>query len=217
MRIITIGAALVLFAGGAWAQTPPIGAGKVEIGLFPMGGAAFTGGDDDKEVNFNVYSAGGNLTYYLTPRAAVEGELGIGFGLAQDILFNRAQALHVQLPNVWDYFGNVVFFPHGATGRLFASYVTAGAGLVSLQSRQPTKPFGYDAAAIGFETFSAENVGAGVKIFRGADAPDWGFRIDYRYVIVNANGDAPAFFAKAKHRGGHRVTFGVLHTLRPLR
>ena len=86
--------------------------------------------------------------------------------------------------------------------------------MVSLQSRQPTKPFGYDTATVGFETFSAENLGAGVKVFRGADAPDWGFRIDYRYLIVNANSSAPAFFASSTHRGGHRITFGVLHTVK---
>lgn len=105
-------------------------------------------------------------------------------------MFKKAQVLHVQVPNVWSYFGNVVYF------------VTAGAGAVSLQSRQPTKPFGYDADSVGFETFTAENVGAGVKIFR-ASVPDWGFRVDYRSLIVDANGDAPAFFAKTKSRGGH--------------
>ena len=218
MKITAALAALTLLASSAAsAQTKPIGAGKLEIGLFPMGAAFFTGGDDDREVDFNVYSAGGNLTYYLNPRTAVEGELGVGFGLAQDILFRKAQVLHVQMPNVWDYFGNVVYFPTGATGRRLATYVTAGAGILSLQSRQPTTPFGYDRDTVGFETFGAENLGAGVKIFRAADAPDWGFRVDYRYVIVNENSDAPAFFARAKQRGGHRITFGVLHTLKPLR
>jgi len=218
MTITAALAALILLAScAASAQTKPIGAGKLEIGLFPLGAAFFTGGDDDREVDFNVYSAGGNLTYYLNPRTAVEGELGIGFGLAQDILYRRAQVLHVQMPNVWDYFGNVVYFPTGAAGRRVATYVTAGAGILSLQSRQPTKPFGYDRDAVGFETFGAENFGAGVKIFRAADAPDWGFRVDYRYVIVNENSDAPAFFARARRRGGHRITFGVLHTLKPLR
>jgi hypothetical protein len=90
--------------------------------------------------------------------------------------------------------------------------VTAGAGAFSLQSRQPTKQFGYDTATVGFETFLAENFGGGVKIFRGANAPDWGFRIDYRYLIVNANDDAPAFFAKSKSRAGHRISFGILFT-----
>ena len=215
MKITAALAALILLASSASAQTKMIGAGKLEIGLFPLGAAFFTGGDDDREADFNVYSAGGNLTYYLNPRTAVEGELGIGFGLAQDIVYRKAQVLHVQMPHVWDYFGNVVYFPTGAAGRRLATYVTAGAGILALQSRQPTKPFGYDRDAVGFETFGAENLGAGVKIFRAADAPDWGFRVDYRYMIVNANSDAPAFFARARRRGGHRITFGVLHTLKP--
>ena len=38
------------------------------------------------------------------------------------------------------------------------------------------------------------------------------FRADYCYPIVNANATAPAFFAQAKSRGGHRVSFGIFHT-----
>jgi hypothetical protein len=210
-------AALLVFAGAsiAAAQRAPVGAGKVEIGGFPIGGTFLVRGDDDREVNFNVYSAGAGISCYVNKRTAIEGELSIGFGLAQDVMFRKAQVLHVQMPNVWSYFGNVVYFPGGATARSLAFYVTAGAGAVSLQSRQPTKPFGYDAGTVGFESFIAENVGAGVKIFR-ASVPDWGFRVDYRYVIVNANGDAPAFFAKTKSRGGHRIAFGILHTLKSL-
>jgi hypothetical protein len=206
-------AALMFFVAVsvASAQTPKVGAGKMEIGGFPIGGTFFVGGDDDTEVNFNVYSAGANLTYYVTERIAVEGELGIGIGLAQDVIFMKKEVLHVQMPNVWNYSGNVVFFPGGAVGQRVAYYVTAGAGAVSLQSRQPTKPFGYDVDTVGSATFIAENVGGGVKIFQSA-APDWGFRVDYRYLIVNANSTAPAFFAQAKSRGGHRVTFGILHT-----
>jgi hypothetical protein len=204
-------ACLILFAVTSMASAQEIGAGKVEIGGFPMGGTFFVGGDDDREVNFNVYSAGANLTYYVTKRAAIEGELGVSFGLAQDVFFKKSEALHVQMPNVWSYFANAVWFPAGAAGGPVAYYITAGAGAVSLQSRQPTGQFGYDADTVGFQTFLAENIGGGVKIFRVA-APDWGFRADYRYLIVNANGDAPAFFARAKSRGGHRVSLGVLFT-----
>jgi hypothetical protein len=213
MRTDSFLAMVIVFAAVslASAQEAATGAGKVEIGGFPMGGTFFVGGDDDKEVNFNVYTAGANLTYYLTTRAAIEGELGISFGLAQDVRFNKTEVLHVQLPNVWSYFGNALWFPGGATGRQVPYYITAGVGAVSLQSRQPTRPFGYDVDTVGFQTFLAENIGGGVKIFRAA-APDWGFRADYRYLIVNANGDAPAFFARAKSRGGHRVSFGVLFT-----
>jgi len=196
----------------AAAQEPATGAGKVEIGLYPIGATFLVGGDDNKEVNFNVYTAGTNLTYYVNRRVAIEGELTIGFGLAQDVLFNKAAVLHVQMPNVWSYSGNIVFFPVGTAGKQLPVYLTGGVGALSLQSRTPTGQFGYDVDKVGFETFTAENLGGGVKIFRGADAPDWGFRIDYRYLVVNANSDAPAFFAKAKSRGGHRFSFGVLFT-----
>ena len=73
-------------------------------------------------------------------------------------------------------------------------------------------PGGFATTADAFQAFIAENIGAGVKIFRGADAPNWGFRIDYRYLFVNENDDAPAFFAKSKSRGAHRVYVGMLYT-----
>ena len=196
----------------ARAQDATTAAGKVEIGLYPLGATFLVGGDDNKEVNFNVYTAGTSLTYYVNRRVAVEGELTISFGLAQDVFFNKAEVLHVQMPNVWSYSGNVVFFPGGTSGKQLPVYVTGGVGAVALHSRTPTGQFGYDPNTIGFETFMAENVGGGLKVFRGADAPEWGFRIDYRYVIVNSNSDAPAFFAKAKTRAGHRVSFGILYT-----
>lgn len=202
---------LILFAtvSVAAAQDATIGAGTVELGGFPVGGTFFLGGDDNKEADFNVYSFGGNLTYYLAKRAAIEGEVAVGLGMAQDILFNRAPVFHVQMPNVWSYFGNVVFFPGGTAGKSVPFYITGGIGAVSLQSRPPTRQFGYDVDTVGWRTFIAENIGGGVKIFR-ASAPDWGFRADYRYLIVNSNDDAPAFFAKQKTRGGHRIYFGVL-------
>ncbi len=213
MRTACASALMVLVVGAsAAAQDAATGAGKLEVGLYPLGATFLVGGDDNKEVNFNLYTAGTNLTYYVNKRTAIEGELTISFGLAQDVVFNRTQVLHVQMPNVWSYSGNVVFFPGGATGKQLPVYVTGGIGAISLQSRTPTGQFGYDVDTVGFETFIAENIGGGVKIFRGADAPDWGFRVDYRYVIVNANSDAPAFFAKAKTRGGHRLSFGVLFT-----
>ncbi len=213
MRTTCASALMVLVVGAsAAAQDAATGAGKLEVGLYPLGATFLVGGDDNKEVNFNLYTAGTNLTYYVNKRTAIEGELTISFGLAQDVVFNRTQVLHVQMPNVWSYSGNVVFFPGGTTGKQLPVYVTGGIGAISLQSRTPTGQFGYDVDTVGFETFIAENIGGGVKIFRGADAPDWGFRVDYRYVIVNANSDAPAFFAKAKTRGGHRLSFGVLFT-----
>src|ERR671914_2597043 len=89
-------AALVLIAGStvASAQEATIGAGKVEIGGFPGGGTFFIGGDDNKEVNFNVYTAGGSLSYYFTDAVAVEGEFTGSVGWAQDVHFNNTKIIH---------------------------------------------------------------------------------------------------------------------------
>jgi hypothetical protein len=207
-------AVLLLIAGCtiASAQEATIGAGKVELGGFPGGGTFFVGGDDNKEVNFNVYTAGGDITYYLNPKAAVEGEFTGSVGWAQDVFFNNSKVIHVQMPGVWSYTGNVLFFPGGTSGKRVPYYITGGVGLVSLQSRVPTKQFGYDVDTVGWQSFFSENIGGGIKIFRAADAPNWGFRADYRYLIVNSNSDAPAFFAKSKTRGAHRVYIGMLYT-----
>ena len=77
-----------------------VGPGKLEIGVFPLGGTFFVGGDDNKEVDFNVYSFGANMSYYVTGRAAVEGEFGVGLGLAQDVVFNNKTVSHDQMPHI---------------------------------------------------------------------------------------------------------------------
>ena len=207
-------AALALLAGSsvASAQEATIGAGKVELGGFPGGGTFFVGGDDNKEVNFNVYTAGGGLTYYLNEKTAVEGEITGSVGWAQDVFFNKAKVIHVQMPSVWSYSGNVLFFPGGTAGKRVPFYLTGGIGAVSLSPRVPTKQFGYDVDTVGMQTFITENIGGGIKIFRAADAPNWGFRADYRYLFVNSNSSAPAFFARSKSRGAHRVYIGMLYT-----
>ena len=96
-------AALVVLAGCAVAsaQETTVGAGKVEIGGFPGGGTFFIGGDDAKEVDFNVYTAGGGLTYYFTDAVAVEGEFTGSVGWAQDVTFNNTKVIHNQMPTVW--------------------------------------------------------------------------------------------------------------------
>lgn len=207
-------AAVVLFAGcsAASAQDATIGAGKLEIGGFPGGGTFFIGGDDNREVDFNVYTAGGGLTYYFTNAVAVEGEFTGSVGWAQDVQFRNAKLIHNQMPTVWSTSGNIVFFPGGTSGKRLPFYITGGVGTIMLSPRVPTKVFDYDIDKVGTQTFITENIGAGIKLFRGADAPNWGFRVDYRYLIVNANSDAPAFFARSKSRSAHRVYVGMLYT-----
>jgi len=196
----------------ASAQETTIGAGKLEIGGFPGGGTFFVGGDDNKEVNFNVYTAGGGLTYHFTQMFAVEGEFTGSVGWAQDVYYNNTKVIHNQMPTVWSYFGNIIVFPGGTAGKRVPYYIGGGIGAVLLSPRVPTKIFGYDVDEVGTQTFISENIGGGIKIFRGADAPNWGFRIDYRYLFINENSDAPEFFAQSMSRGAHRIYVGMLYT-----
>jgi hypothetical protein len=205
--------AMVLLAGCSvvFAQEA-IGAGKVELGGFPGGGTFFTGGNDNTEANFNVYTAGGDLTYYLNSNVAVEAEMTGSVGWAQDIFYGNEKVIHNQMPGVWSQTGNIVVFPGGAKGKRYPFYVTGGAGLLELQSRVPTQRFGYDVATVGWQSFMAENIGAGLKIYRGSDAPNWGFRIDYRMLFINSKSSAPAFFAQSENRTGSRIYVGMLYT-----
>ena len=154
-------AGVILLAGCsiASAQEGSLGAGKVELGGFPGGGTFFIGGDDLQEVNFNVYSVGADITYYLNNNTAVEGEFTSSIGLAQDVFFNNAKVEHIQMPDVWSFSGNVLFFPGGAPCKRVPFYITGGIGTVSLEPRTQTKRFGYDLDKLGWQTFIAENIG----------------------------------------------------------
>jgi hypothetical protein len=85
---------------------------------------------------------------------------------------------------------------------------------MTLQSRPTTAKIGYDQDVISSEGFMASRIGAGVKIPRGASAPNWAFRLDYHLMFINANDGAPAFFAHDKTRTGHQVQFGILYAFR---
>src|SRR5437870_3542736 len=133
--------ALILLAGCSMssAQETTTGAGKVEVGGFPGGGTFFTGGNDNTEVNFNVYTAGGDITYYVNPKVAVEGEFTGSVGWAQDVFYKNTKVIHNQMPGVWSQLGNVLFFPGGTAGKRVPFYITGGAGMLQLQPRVPTK------------------------------------------------------------------------------
>jgi len=211
MRCTATLAVLVLLSGGsvASAQESEAGAGKLEMGFFPGGGMIFVGGDDNLEVNFNTYDAGGWVTFHLNRLIAVEGEGSFGIGLAQDINYQNRIVKHVQTPGTMNVAGNIVVFPAGSD-RLYAGYVTGGAGLLNLRSRKSTRQFGLDE----HENFMATNFGGGLKIVRGGTGlANWGARIDYRIVAVGSQDDAVAFFAKSKTRIGHRIYVGFLYTL----
>ena len=199
--------ALVFLAGCAVASAQDLGAGKVELGGWPGGGIFFVGGDDNLEVNFNNWGYGGGATFYMNPKIGVEAEVSYGLGLAQGVMYKGKEVFHVQVPNTLQTSGNIVVFP-GGSGKQLAWYVTGGAGLLTLISRNSTKQFGITEA----ERHLATNVGGGVKIFRGGDAHNWGFRVDYRLLMVSSSDSAAQFFAHSKSRMGHRIYIGMLYT-----
>jgi hypothetical protein len=201
-------AAVVLVAGCAVASAQEPGAGKLEVGGWPGGGIFFTGGDDQYEVNFNTWAYGGDLSYYLTPLVGVEAELSYGLGLAQGVNYKGKEVFHVQVPNTLQTSANLILYPGGTQGTL-VPYVTGGVGLLTLISRDSTKQFGLTSA----ESFMAENVGGGVKIFRSGDAQNWGFRVDYRFILINSKSGAVPFFAQSTSRRGQRVYIGMLYTM----
>lgn len=186
---------------------------KLEVGGTPGGGTWLTGGDDNTEVNFNLYTFSFFADWYLSQKVAVEGEYVVGIGWGQDVIFRKGLIPGQQVPFANSLMGSLLFFPRGAGGRV-PVYVAGGAGLLSLRSRRPTRKLGYDPDVNPGESFTATNIGGGIVIPRGNSAPNWSFRADYRLLLINSNSDAPAFFARSKSRRGHHVQFGMQYAFR---
>jgi hypothetical protein len=211
--------ALTLFVAGSIGVTvaaqeivdAPI---RLEIGGTPGGGLFFTGGDNDSEANFNVYTFSSHVDYYLTQRLAVEGEYMFGNGWGQDIVYRNGLLVGQQTPFSHAFTGGVLFYPRGTTGSRLPFYLSGGVGSMSLIARPTTKKLGYDPDGNSSESFTVSRIGAGLKIPRGSSAPNWAFRMDYRLLFINANNGAPAFFARNKRRTGHQVQFGIQYAFR---
>jgi hypothetical protein len=187
---------------------------RLEIGGTPGGGLFLTGGDDDTEVNFNVYTFSAVADYYLTQRVALEGEYMWGNGWGQDIVFRNGLVIGQQLPFSNAFTGGLLYFPKGTTGTRLPFYIGGGIGLMSLVSRPTTTKIGYDPDVTSRQSFMLSRIGAGIKIPRGGAAPNWAFRLDYRLMFINPNHDAPEFFAHQKTRTGHQVQFGIQYAFR---
>jgi len=210
-RVFLVLVSLMVSAAVASAQEPgAVGAGKLEVGGFPGGGLWFVGGDDNTEVDFNNYDFGGGATWYLNPMTAIEAEAAFGLGISQNVNYRNREVQRIQMPHTLSTGGNIVIFPAGSARRV-AGYVTGGVGTLTLYSRTASSlVFGLT----DNQSFLTTNVGGGVKIFRRGDGRNWGFRIDYRVLMVNSKSDATRFFAQSKRRTGHRFYIGMLYTLR---
>ncbi len=186
----------LLGAGSARAQTREAapGPGTLEVTIIPGGATFFTEATDTDSPSFGNYDLGGSATYNFNRYVGVEGEVSGLLGVSQTLDF-AAGAVDATTPHFLNYSGNVIVSP--GRGSL-VPYATAGLGGLSL----------FEKAEVGVadtSTFLTTNIGGGVKWYAGR----WGLRGDYRFIAVQSQDDAPAFFGQ-ETRYGHRVYGGVI-------
>jgi Outer membrane protein beta-barrel domain len=129
--LITV-AALGLAAVPAHAQSSSAGPPRVEFTLSPGGGIFFPG--KNAEPDFGNYRLGGSVTVNLTRFIGVEAEVGSSIGISQQVDFGPTPGVERKTPNLLDYSPNfVVSVP---TGSSVVPYVTAGAGALTVFSRE---------------------------------------------------------------------------------
>ncbi len=190
--------AVVTFVGASSAQAQSLeagpGPGRLEVTIIPGGATFFTEASDTDSPSFGNYDLGGSVTFNFNRYVGVEGEVSGLLGVSQSLDF-VAGALDATTPNFLNYSGNVIVSPGRGS---VVPYATAGIGGLSL----------FEKAEVGVadtSTFLATNVGGGIKWYAGR----WGLRGDYRFIAVQSQDDAPAFFGQ-ENRYGHRVYGGVI-------
>src|SRR5262245_27878746 len=143
--------ALSIAATPAFAQETSAGPGTVEVTVIPGGATFFTSKDSSASApNFGNYTLGATLAYNINRIVGIEGEVGGGVGITQDLaiggLTNR-----LKTPNMVNYSGNVVV--SAPASRSVVPYVTGGVGGLTVLSREV---LGINDA----QTFLTGNVGA---------------------------------------------------------
>ena len=195
----------MVFAATSFAQDPNgARAGRWEVSAFPGGGVFFTEGDTSESPDFGEYGLGGSFTFNVNRWIGIEGEVGAGLSVDQDLNFGSATVSSAKVPHSLAYNGSVIYSVIG-NDRAFAPYVAGGLGGLTFFNRD-------DVQALGLtrdDTFLAGNVGGGAKFFL---SPHWGVRGDYRFFIVDGKEDAPGFFGLNETRYGHRVYGGFVFT-----
>jgi hypothetical protein len=175
---------------------------RVQITIYPVGGLFATEGDQAGQPAFGNFNPSAALTVQLTRFVAVEGEIGGGIGIEQDLDYTGGTFGTATPPSMLNYSGNLVvnlWRPEAPV----VPYVAGGLGAVTL----------FDEPSFGLadtEHYFAANLGAGLKAMFGR----WGLRGDYRLFAIDP-GDAPPDFLGTNTRYAHRVTGGVVISLSP--
>jgi hypothetical protein len=197
LMAVIIGVAVAGFAGAnrAAAQESAPGPGRAEVTIIPAGGVFFTEDTDTQEPRFGNYDLGAAFAVNFNRYVGVEGEISGALGVTQGLDFSGSSASR-RTPHLLNYGGNVVL--SAANRSAVVPYITGGIGGLSM----------FEQASVGVadaQTFLTGNIGAGVKWYGGR----WGLRGDYRFIGVQSQDDAPAFFGR-QDRFGHRVYGAVI-------
>ena len=196
-RFIAAIAAVISITGAsqAYAQESVPGAGSTVVTIIPGGATFFTKGTDTKEPKFVNYGLGAGVEVKLSRYVGIEGEVTGALGITQDVEFDNGTT-SLKTANLLGYTGNLVI---SAANRSSAvPYITGGIGGLTL----------FDQASLGIseaQTFLTGNVGGGIKWYHGRV----GVRGDYRFIVVQSQDDASAFFGQ-ETRYGHRVYGAVI-------
>jgi hypothetical protein len=194
---------MFVLAGTAYAQETGVGAGRIEIGVFPGGGIFFGNDANDNGPNFGNYALGASMTVNFNKWVGVEGELGGGIGIRQDMTFKGLPFNHQKTPDMLAYNGNVIVHVIG-NDRAVVPYVVGGIGGLTLFTADEVVPLGVTTN----ETYFTGNMGAGVKWFATRHI---GLRADGRVIAVK-NKDAAPFFGYEDNRYGARFYGGLVLT-----
>jgi hypothetical protein len=195
--------ATVAMAGGAYAQEPGAGAGRVEVGIFPGGGMFFTQSGEGDIPEFGNYALGAAATLNVNRWIGIEGEGGGTVGIRQNFNVGDVPFTNQRTPSMWAYNGNLVAYPRGSDHAV-VPYGTAGVGGLTVCPCRDVDTLGIGA----YETFLTGNVGGGLKWF---STRHFGVRADYRLFMVRNKDTAPAFFGN-ETRYAHRVQAGLVFT-----
>ena len=209
-------AAMLLLAGCsvASAQDATIGAGKLEIGGFPWRRHVLRrwGRQQGSELQrlhrrrrIDLLPQRRRWRSKASSRAASAGR--------RTCIFNNTKLIHNQMPTVWSYSGNVVFFPGGTAGKrapiLYhrrhrrrrrcrpACRQKCSATTSTLSARRCSSPR-TSAAASSCSAAPTRRTGASASTTAICSSTRTATR--------------PQFFAQSKSRGAHRVYVGMLYT-----
>lgn len=202
--LFTFIVATLLGASSAYSQEVGAGAGRIEVSAFPGGGIFFTESANGTEPDFGNYALGASFTLNVNRWVGVEGEVGGGLGMRQNLTFNQVTFNEQKTPHMLGYTGNLVVNPAGSD-HAFVPYATGGFGGLTMFNTS-------DVEALGIPnnvTYYTGNVGGGLKWFSRHHV---GVRGDYRFITVRNKDTAPLFFGQTENRYGHRVYGGIVLT-----